>query len=514
MPLPSGVPRVPLPGDPTAPPLSGPNYGDIPGQIRGIIDPQLQAAADAINRRSIMGSTAISGLSRSLQGMLSGAGADVGAAYGPEIGYAQGTAQVMKQGLVGSGQAKAADLGAALKQSGVAGPGDINLAGQGAGAGAAAYGTGIAELDRLIANQAASQARAALEPSFAAGMGAQDQSMLAAQLARSLADQQSSIMAQIPGLTLDLTRDARSAFESDRAFKAAQAQDERDYAEKVREYDQEQARLEAQRKAGIVGRSAPTAAGREAYWQSVADQRTKNDPQGRQWIATPNGINFVRTRPGGPPARTAAWVNQQAGQIISTGIDPNTGMLTAAAQKKLDALHVATGGGVSKMPTSRTQVVGSDKSGRKLVDLNTGQVITTLTTPITTKPKPGKPTYKQDKQGNWWSINNAGRATKVQGMPPGKVAAAKADAPLGAPTGNRPRRSKAGTWTYATGKPVEPRVAAVWERRYQGGLTDGRGGLGPANSDSTTLLTPPTRAGTRPTTGKRKKKTAAQAFGG
>jgi hypothetical protein len=501
---------------------------DVFGRVRSIIDPQLQAAADIINRRSQMGSSAITGLTSSLGGMAGAYGADVQKAYGPEINMWRGLSDWSQKQLAQSGAARQADLGAALAQSGVQGPADINLAQQGQGAGLAAYGTGIAQLDQYIASQAASQARAALEPSFAAGMGQQQQSLLASQLARQLGEQQSEIQARVPDLVAHIQ-------EQD----YARQQDERDYQLRIAQlgleqgrwateqqtgqqhWEAEQKRAEAEqslaerefglrktttaselaaRRAGLVGPNAPTVQGRMKHWQDIADKRTQMDPQGRVWVGTSSGIKPATDPKTGRPMRSSDWVKQQAGIIMATGIDPKTGLLTPAAQKKLAALGVTTGGGAEKYikPTTgpaavKLQHVRGADGKMYSFDPSTGQYFNAAgkaAIPGGAPPKQAKlpkvnVTLSRDR-GQWVdSSGNPIPRLNQSGPPPPKPTGSTRttkgpNAPLGTPTGNRPRRTRGGTWTYADGRKLPANVATIWEGYYQSGKTDGRGGLGPA----------------------------------
>lgn len=276
----------------------GGGMGSINSQVLGIINPQLQAAADAINRRSQLGSSGIGALTNAYQQNVGALAAGTSGIFRPAEKSTRATAGYARDALTNAGQAKFADLNAALSQAGQRGPGDVNLQQQGAGAGQAAYGTGIAELDALIARAAAAQTQTALEPSFAAGMGQQQQSLLAAQLARQLADNQGQIMAQVPGLVDTLTQrqlaaqqDARDFAENQRQFNAQQGLSEKQFAAQ----QAAQARAEQQRKAGIAGPNAPTVAGRVAYWNQVAAQRTHDT--GVLYTGTSTGIRPVDTNP-------------------------------------------------------------------------------------------------------------------------------------------------------------------------------------------------------------------------
>jgi hypothetical protein len=474
------------------------------GRVRSIIDPQLQAAADIINRRSGMGSQAISSATNTLSGLAGAYSRDVQKAYGPEIGLWRGLADWSQKQLAQSGAARQADLGAALAQSGVQGPGDINLAQQGQGAGLAAYGTGIAQLDQYIASQAASQARAALEPSFAAGMGAQQQSVLAAQLARQLGEQQSQIQAQVPDLVARLQEQDYARQQDERDYQLRTAQlgleqgrwaTEQQTGQQRWEAEQKRAQAEqslaerefglrkttaaselAARRAGLVGPRAPTVQGRTAYWQDLAEKRTATT--GEEWVGTARGMH--------PSGRlTSRERESRIGQILATGYNPKTQTLTPQAQQALK--RYGYGGGISE-GLIKSQV--SAKAGLQKAKL-TAQ----------TQLKKEKVRHQETLQRLQIAQQNANTAVARAGISqataaeharhnrwveqhPGS-ASTKIDKPLGTPTGNRPRRTKSGTWTYADGRKLPANAAAIWERYYQSGRTDGRGGLGPAKRKGT-----------------------------
>src|SRR5262245_45621047 len=192
---------------------------DIWSQVMGVVNPQLQNAADIINRRSAMGSGAITGLTNFMANEMGGLQGMVGQAYDQGIKLGKNVANWSNTSLTKSGAAQDASVAQQMASAGpLAKSSDLNLTQEGKGAGGAAYGTGIAEVDNLIAARAAAQTRSALEPTFAAMTGQQQQGMLGAQLARQLADMQGNITSQIPQLLLDLQDRAQSKAESDRNY--------------------------------------------------------------------------------------------------------------------------------------------------------------------------------------------------------------------------------------------------------------------------------------------------------
>src|SRR5581483_9438208 len=285
------------------------NPDSVLGQAWALINPRLQAAADAINRRATLGAQAISSLTNSYASLIGDTASQAAGFYKPEEKITKAVAGYGRDYLTGSGKTTGAGLDAALAQAGQKGPGDINLVEQGKGAGGAAYGTGIAELDALVSKALAAQTEAALEPGFAQGEGAYQQTLLSAQLARQLADEQSQIVGQIPDIIDTLTQ-----------RRIAQAQDARDYAERVREYNLDRQDQLAQQQASIVGPKAPTLAGRIAYWQEEAKKRTEKDPNGYMYYANPKGIGIsIRRDPktGRPEVDPLFTASQQAGLLKS-----------------------------------------------------------------------------------------------------------------------------------------------------------------------------------------------------
>src|SRR4030095_6006742 len=199
---PTGLP--PAPAAPAASPATTtqPGFGDYMGQASSLYAPYLQAQTEAINRRTTTGMGVIGQYTNQLAGMAGAYAGQAQQAYQPEIEQQRGISSWARALLTGvgtsSGQAKrayqpeieqqrvisswardfltglgkstGAEQQAVNKQSGVAGPSDINLPAIGQGAGGAAYGIGNAELDKYIAQQAASVTRAQGEPAWAQGL--------------------------------------------------------------------------------------------------------------------------------------------------------------------------------------------------------------------------------------------------------------------------------------------------------------------------------------------------------
>lgn len=326
---------------PAAAPAAAP-APSIYDQVMGIVNPQLQAAADMINRRSSMASSGIQSLTDYAAGQAGHYAGDVRDMFAPERTAGRATANYTRKALTDSGVLQNAGFQQAIGQAGVSGPGDVNLSQIGQGAAGAAYGTGIAALDALIAKQSASTARAALEPSFARMTGEQNQQLVAAQLARQLGDQQSQIQGQVPGLLLNLQQEATRASEAQRS-----------YDESVREFNLGRADTAAQRKAGVTGQYAPTLAGRQAYWDARAAQMTSQT--GTIYKGTTTGMRPVLDPKTNKPMQTTGENSRQIGMILATGYDQATGQLTPAAAAALKKYGVTAGGGVSESGASAWQ---------------------------------------------------------------------------------------------------------------------------------------------------------------
>jgi hypothetical protein len=343
-------------GVPTVQPSQGPaarGFADYLGQARSLYNPALQASAEAINRRTEFGMGAIGQYTGQLVGMAGQYAGQVRQAYQPQIDLGRGVANWAQSALVGAGKAGQGDLNAALAQSGFApsaGPRDINLKQQGKGAGGAAYGTGMADVDALVAAQAASAARAAQEPTWAAGLGEQAKTLLAVQSARALADQQAALEAQIPGLALDL-----------RSQDISQAQDLRDYQLRLREFQAQQAAArtqQAQTRAQITGPNAPTLAGRQAYWDKVAADRTT--ATGTLYKGTTTGIAPVLDPRTKRPVLTSGERQTRLDAIIGTyytkqGLSPEGVRQAAAIGYNLGTGTSATGAAAQQRLTQQGQ---------------------------------------------------------------------------------------------------------------------------------------------------------------
>jgi hypothetical protein len=392
----------------------GPGYPSqsILDQVWSIINPQLQSAADIINRRSQMASGYITGATNTLVSHMGGIPGMVSGAFNPEIKMGRGVAEYTRGALVGAGKTQAQGLGQALQSIGPAAMPALDLAQQGKGAGGAAYGTGIAELDAMIAKKAASSARAALEPSFAAGMGQQQQGLVAAQLARALADQQSEIEARVPELLLNLQQQ-----------EYAREADRRDYELRLRQFESE--------RKGAAGANAPTVAGRIAYWNTVAAQRTEQT--GTVYRGTSTGIRPVLDQ-SGRPIRS---LQGKAADVVT--------------------------------PTKLQMIYG--KNGKVVaVDPVTGKVVNTVLNAI-----PDKPTLIKGGDGRQYMFDpNTQSMSPVAGTnPKSKSATPKKKEPFY--KGTAPRRVGPNHWKDRKGKDLVGQAHHYWEVLFQKGYVNNRG---------------------------------------
>jgi hypothetical protein len=179
-----------------------------------------------------------------------------------------------------------------------------------------------------------------------------------------------------------------------------------------------------------------------AYWQGVAEQRTKTDPRGYVYEGTTTGIHPVRDKQTGRPIVDPAFAAAQQAGLVKAASDAasiNEKNAQAAAARARAAATIAK----SKAP-----------------------------------PAPGKPTiqkingiaYQWDQDSQTWK--------KAQGLPrehtPPKKPGSSSDS-----YGTGPRRVAPGKWATRTGKPLSPQASQIWERKWRNGEADGRGHVKP-----------------------------------
>jgi hypothetical protein len=294
-------PPVPRPGPPgpTRPPVqnlvsqfvnTGSGYGDMSTAAQAVndqIDPQLKAITEDFNNRAQNATSTIGGIYNNYANQL---GAEYGATkgiYDPQIQTLTGTMQGVGGNILQAGEHAQAGLSSALSQAGLpagAGGSDINLEGEGQGASAAAMALGKASIQALKKSEDAALAYASQLPGFAKLEGDQQTRTVLAQLAAAMTQQLAGVTAQAPALYYQIYNDLQ-----DRRRQAAQD------AEAKREFDVQQNAAAQRQKAGIAGPNAPTTAGRLAYWQAQAAQRSKDT--GDIYVATPTGIRPYDTNP-------------------------------------------------------------------------------------------------------------------------------------------------------------------------------------------------------------------------
>jgi len=408
------------------------------------LDPILRQIAAQSNALAQAQSSAIGSVTNQYASEL-GRWADQSDIFGPGQQIVKSTGEGLNTMLTQTGKAQAKGLAQSQAQAGQTSTSqgsDINLAKEGKGAGGAAGAIGKAMLDSLRAEQAAAEKYGSQLPGFAQLEGQQTTKGVLMQLASEMARQMADVTAQAPGMVHDIYREL-----------VADYKDDRDFQEKVREYNQERQDAINANKAKIVGAGAPTLAGRQQYWEAKAAERTKYDPHGYVWEGTTTGIRPVRDPKTGRPIVDPAFAAaQQAGLI-----------------KQQDA--------AVKTKLSSTITVGSDKTGRYLVDKLTGQRVL-ITPPVKPgAPKPSKPVTFKGTDGRTWTWDpKTNKAAPIPGQPgPKKTGTAKTQQP----TGTAPRRTAPGKWVTRSGKPLSPAASAIWERKWRNGETDGRGKVYP-----------------------------------
>jgi hypothetical protein len=338
-------------------------------------------------------------------------------------------------------------------------------------------------------------------------MGAQQQTMLGMQLARQLADQQSEIEARVPGLLTDLQQQdyQKAQDERDYQFRVAQLgleqgrwsteqqTGEQHWAAEQKRAEAEQQLAErefglrkttaaselAARRAGITGRYAPTLTGRQSYWSQIAEERTKQDPQGRVWIGTPTGIKPATAGKGGAPLRTADWVKQQAATIMATGLT-TTGQLTPAATKKLQALGIATAGGTPSTIV-KSQITAQTALKKAQITRQTTLTKAAIQHQDTLRrlqiQQQGADTAAKRAQIAQQVADEHARYNRWKQQHPTATAAAKSK------LGTAPRRTGPGTWTTRAGTMMssddsDPKVRNMyryWEGLFQEGYITAQG---------------------------------------
>jgi hypothetical protein len=456
-------PHLPAPPKPPANPVAqaagqqptgdpyGPNAGfmnQAAAEVNAQIDPLLQEITQRYNQVAQQTSDRIGAAASDYA---AGLGQEVGKTQGmyePAIRTLKGTTEGVAGGILQAGEAGAGRLSGALTQAGLpvnAGGTDINLEGEGAGSSEAAYQLGRASIQALKQSEDAALRYVSALPGFAKLQGDYDTQTALAAVAARMADELAQTTAQAPQLYYQIYNDLQ-----DRADKAAAAQ-----------ADAEQSRQTLQERQAAAQAKAAAQAGDKAAAQAwkYANLLNKKYP-GRVYVPQQQ--------------KDGSW------QVV---------MLKAGAAKP----------GSPRQQTFK----GTDGLTYILHPNGTATPAAGQSGPKRPKATATKPYRFQGTNGLTYQVGADGIARPIPGQSGPKPAGAKPAKPLGSPTGNRPRRNTRGVWTTADGRKLTPKGQRYWERRYQGGLTDGRGGLGPANSSDATsgsnAKIPPTLRRKKPT---------------
>lgn len=287
-------------------------YGDIGATVASIINPQLDYWNQRYGAQASGVRNAFGQLTNQYVSALGRYAGQVPGMFQPSERLVDKSRTGIRNELVQLGQTTGqaqSDATRFINYPKNAGAEDIKLNKIGRGSGGAAYAIGGAMLDALRAAQQHAEANAAQQPGFAQLEGTKATQSVLSQLAGELADQLAQTTAQAPQLYYQIYNDLQD-----------RAQNDRQFAEQVREwqagFDAQQAQTAqaaAARRAGITGPQAPTIAGRTAYWQSVAADRTNNT--GVQYVGTSTGIRPVDADPTRPGIQPSYTLKGQAAQL-------------------------------------------------------------------------------------------------------------------------------------------------------------------------------------------------------
>ena len=339
----------------TPPPIDTSSFGaQAAAEVSRQIDPILQLIAQRNNAQAAYTQQSVSALTGAYANRLQGLAEDASNIYKPEIASSKALGAASQKYMTDAGTGAAATEASATGLQGLSAGSDVPLAAEGAGSGNAAEIIQAGMTEALKGAQAAATKYAGALPGFARTQGDQTINQALQQLAATMANQLADVTAQAPALYHTLYNELQDRAESDRAFKLELAK--LAYTTQSDAYDRELAakkltyetqsdaydRAVAARKvaAGIVGPKAPTAQGRLAYFTGLAADRTKADPEGRQWFATDRGINF-RKGPGGEALHTKEWVDRQAEIIVKTH-STSGGAITPEGQALLKKIHASS----------------------------------------------------------------------------------------------------------------------------------------------------------------------------
>jgi hypothetical protein len=426
----------------TPPPAVPPNFADQASQqVSSILDPQTRSVIDRYNRQAGQTAAGIGALTNRYAANLGTYAGQVPGMFEPAQQTVRGVSEGVNAQLTGLGQAAAGTEAGAMTgarlPTGAAGP-DLPLAAEGAGAGQAAGAIGQNAINALQSAQKAAMTYAGQLPAFAKLEGDYQTRSALSTLAAAMADQLAQTTAEAPQMYWTIYQQLQDRAVSDKSF-----------AEQVRQFDvgradvkAANARTETQRRAGIVAPNAPTVAGRVTYYQSLAAQRSQQE--GIVYKATSSGIRPVIDPVTGKPKKT---LQGRAADVVAPPKQPtNTGPYyknpTSGAWELRPGYQPGPNGTVVKTPA---------KGAGPKQPTNTG--------PYFHNPKTGKWELKPG-----YEIKNG----KVVAVTPPKGG-----------YGTAPRRVGPGNWVTRKGVPLRKKAAAIWEKKFQGGFTDGKGHLTP-----------------------------------
>ncbi|HXK19907.1 MAG TPA: hypothetical protein VNG33_18985 [Polyangiaceae bacterium] len=279
--------------------------------VNAQIDPVLQNITDSYNTDAQNMSDQLGGIYGQYAAMQGDQVGVMRGIYDPAIQTQQNTAEGVKGNIMQAGEHAAAGLASTLSQAGLpanAGGTDINLSAMGGGSSDAAYALGQASIQALKSAENAAVAYASKLPGFAKLEGDYQTQTVLSQLAAAMTKQLAATTAQAPGLYYQIYNDLE-----DRRRQAAND------AEQIREFNVTRQDNLAKQRAGMAGPNAPTTAGRTAYWQSVAQQRSKDT--GDVWQATSTGIRPFDANPKKPGIqRTRTEQGRAADSLIGSRV--------------------------------------------------------------------------------------------------------------------------------------------------------------------------------------------------
>jgi hypothetical protein len=253
--------------------------------VRAQIDPLVAETSRRINASAAAGAKNIEGVTGRFAEALGGYEQRVGDIYGRSREQLGALNTETANRIAAAGQSGGEELRKRLSLSGVPLDGAHDLAAAGAGASAASFAHGGAELAQLAQNEASGRTFAAALPGLARMQGAQDIAMLRSQKQRELRDSLSDINSESAGLIGALLESSRrQEFEKATAARAF-GLDQRKFLEEQRQFNQEEARRiaeaneEARANRAREGQNRQNEAGRNqrAKKKAASEGRTYNE---------------------------------------------------------------------------------------------------------------------------------------------------------------------------------------------------------------------------------------------